>query len=547
MQRFIFTVVLLMLAALLSTAWAQIPTPLPPPIAFEQAPLPPPAMARFPSSEHKLYAEVRGDSVAKHHLVRLEEADENASYAHPFEPVMDKGIDEFPQPETLPLRARHLSLRDAIVLALRNNPMVKTSELQRILDKFGLELALQPSWVQWTPLTVTSSLQNFAHPTWSAATGIAVNAPTGTSFSVANTNNLLGGPGVTTLNFSQHILKGFGLAVNDVPYEDAYDTENIARYTFKNNIIGVVVNVITSYRALVQSYNQLDADKRSLREQEQEYKIYKLEVKAGTLAPSDLLQQQETLESTRLSLVQEQNALINAYQTFLISLGLVPSSKFIIDRQINTANKRVPNLKTCIAMALKHNIAYRQELISLKITKRALITAEDARKWTLNVTSQVALGAQRSAVGQPIIPLDQSQANNPTLGVSLSIPIDNIAGKQGEVNAKIQIEDAELTLEQTKETLVSTVMTQLDAIHSGYKQIQIAQFAEMLQEKSLHNAKLKLKYGRTSMFEVTQLQSQLLSQQDSLISTEISYLNAITALYQTLGMTLYNWHIRLQY
>ncbi len=532
-MRYVIFITLLALAAFFANGYASVE-------------LPPPAASQTGLVRSAVEIHIQGDAVEGHRLRRLAEADPDASYPHPHEPVIEQGVFELPAPDAMPANPRRLSLRDAIALALRSNPNVKISELQRILDKFGLELSLQPSWVQWSPLTLTSTVQNKAVPVWSAGSGIAVNAPSGTSFSVAHVNNLLGGPGETTIKMTQHLLKGFGLKVNQVPYRNAFDTEKIARLNFKNSVITVVVNVITNYRSLVEAYNSLDTSKQTLKSQEQTVLQSKLQVKMGTMAPSDLLQQQENLESTRLSVVQQEDALRDAYQNFLSSLGLIPSAKILIDRHISVSGVHIPSRNDCVRIALKHNIAYRQALIQLEITKRALITAEDARKWTLDLTSQVELGAQRSAVGQPITDLTESQTN-PNMELSLSVPIDNVSAKQAVVSAKIAIEDAKLTLEQQKEDLIRQVWDQWDTIENQYQQIKVSELAIQLQEQTLKNAKLKLKYGKSTVFEVNTLLDQLVSQQIALIGTDISYLNAVTTLRQTLASTLDHWHIKLRY
>lgn len=510
-----------------------------PAIGFSAELLPSPSASRYTHTEHKLYPVMSGDSVKGHHITTLHEADKNAALAHSYEPIAEKGSDHLPMPEALPQAVRRLSLKDAIALALRNNPTVKISELQRILDKFGLETVLRQAQIQWAPLTVSTTLQNHVVPQWRTGTGVKLNVPTGTSISVGNTSTI-GGPGVTSLSVTQHLLKGSGLTFNRVPYQNAYDSEKIARYNFKNNIIGVVTNVITNYRALVQAYNSLDADKKSFANQEQDYVQDQLQVKAGVMAPADLLQQKENLESTQLSLVQEQNTLMQTYQNFLISLGLVPSAKYQIDRAIHVRNIKVPDLKTCITLALAHNIAYRQALINLRMIKRALIVAKNARKWTLDATGSVQSGNLAFTPTGTTTP-------TPNVALNLSIPLDNFSGKAGVVTAQENIETAKLNLAQTKQALISTVMTQLTTIHNQYAQIRVAELAEQLQRKSLANAQLRLKYGRATMFEVNEMQTTLLTQQVNLIATKIAYLNAITALHQTLGMTLHHWHIKLRY
>ncbi|OGT43488.1 MAG: hypothetical protein A3F13_00085 [Gammaproteobacteria bacterium RIFCSPHIGHO2_12_FULL_40_19] len=547
-MRQILFIVYLSFAAFISDVFAS--SVLPPPdattIPLAKVPgtsLPAPAPSPFPPSDSRLYPKVTGDPVRGARLIRQYKADPNATYVHPYEPKMDSAVNVLPIPSALPAVPKHLSLNEAIALALRYNPNVKISELQRILDKFGLEVVIKTYGVVWNPLTLSSTLQNKVYPTWAAGEGFGVTALSGTNFQIAHTNNLLGGLGSSTLTLTQPLLQGFGFEFNRIPYQNALDTEGVARLTFKNSIMTVVVAVITNYRALVAAYNSLATNIQTLKDQEATVAQSRLQVKVGQMAPSDLLQQQTNLEATRLSVVQEQDSLRDAYQSFLSSLGMIPSTQILIDQDIVVDNTKIPSYPACVALALKYNIAYRQALLQLNITKRALIQAENARKWSLNVSSSVVLGSQRSGVGQPILPIN----TNPTLALNLSVPIDNVSLKQGVVSAQVQIEDAKLTLEQQKEDLIRQVMNQWSGIQNQYQQIVISELGVKLQEKTLENAELKLKYGKSSVFEVNNLTTGLLSQKVALINTKIAYLNQVTALSQTLGITLHEWHIKLRY
>jgi outer membrane protein len=523
-------------------AWAALPVP-----AVSSASLPQPGVSRDWNAP-PIYPirKVTGDPVGAYAAQRSSEARSDANASLGYEPVYSAKMSAYklPAPMPQPGAPRTLSLRDAIALALRGNPQIKISELQRVLDKFGLELIAQTYRLQWNPLALSATLQNKVDPVWNATGGFQfTNTPIGTQFSLTQTNNMLGGPGTTNFSFTQPLLKGFGFAVNRVNYQNGIDNERIARVTFKNSVITTVVQVITAYRTLVGAYNALALSKQSLKNQEESARQTQLRVKAGQMAAADLMQQQTNVESTRLSVVQSENALRNAYQSFLSALGLVPSADILIDQAISIDHVKVPPLTTCVKNGLKGNLQYQTALIQLNITQRALITAKDARKWTLNLTSTAAVGAQRSAMGQPITSTDV----NPNLGFSLSIPIDNIQAKQGEESAKIAIEDAKINLEQQKEQLVRTVIDQWEAIKNQRQQVSIAELAVKLQQKTLDNAYLKLKYGKSSVFETNTLESSLLSQQTNLVGEKITYLNDATALYQTMGLTLDMWKIKLTY
>lgn len=483
---------------------------------------------------------VNGDSVIGHRMRRLAEQPPDASYLHPYEPVLDKGVSVLPAPQNVPAGVKHLSVNEAIMLALRSNPAVKTAELQRVLDKFSMETRIHDRYaVRWSPLVLGSTLTHGGTgPSWSAASGASVTGMTGTNVGIAYTNSLQGGPGATTLTVSQPLLQNFGRDFNQIIYDDAITNEKVARLNFKNSVITVVVNVISNYRALVQAYENLALSKQSLASQEQSVDQTRLQVKTGQMAPSDLVQQQANLESTRLSVVQQQNSLRDAYQTFLTALGLTPNANIVIDQKIYVGNKQetVPTKAQSIAIGLKNNIAYQSALLQLQITERQLISAENSQKASLNVTGTAVLSGGA----------DQS-TTQPNVGITLSVPIDNVDLQSQVVSAKVAIENAKLNLEQTKENLIRQVADDWETIQNQYQQIHISEVAVQMQQQTLNNTKLQLKYGKASVFEVNTLETSLLQQQLALVSTEIAYLNAVTTLNQTLGLTLDMRHVKLRY
>ncbi|MDP1574170.1 MAG: TolC family protein [Coxiellaceae bacterium] len=492
---------------------------------------------------------VNGDAVAGYRMRRLAERDQSASYNHPYQPVIDANVMQLPTPTRLPGKPRHLSLNEAIAIALRNNPATKIAELQRILDKFGLETSIHDRYAPiWNPLVLSGLTQSGATPTpaWGVGGGVAVTGMAGTKVGVTYSNNLLNNPGIGVLSITQPLLQGFGKQFNEITYDNAMDAEAIAKLNFKNSVINVVISVIANYRSLVEAYQNLALSKESLKSQEQSVAQTKIQVTVGRMAQSDFVQQQATVESTRLSVVQQQIALQDAYQAFLTALGLVPSANIVIDQTVDIGNKEetIPSQERCVAIALKNNIAYQTALIQLRSTERSLITAENNKKWQLGVTGSIGLGTQSTASGgTPTVPYE----SNPQLSVNLSIPIDNVDLQSAVVNAKVQIENAKLNLEQTKENLVRQVINQWLTVQNAYQQIHVAKVALDMQVKTLNNTKLQLKYGKSSVFEETTLETNVLQQQTSYVATEISYLNAVTALNQTLALTLDNRHVKLRY
>ena len=464
--------------------------------------------------------------------------------SHPYLPKVTSSLPDvsLPLPSAKSLPKKTLTLREAIMLALRSNPDVKSSEIQRIVDKYQVILAKQIFHPQYK-LNFTSTLQHSLKPAYSLVPDVSLLLHNGSQFSIDYSNSLDAGDAVTMFSWRQPLIKGYG-AVNTVPLYDALTNEKIAKLSFKNNIISSIVGVIASYRRLVQDFNNLAIQKRFLKESAEALRQYQLKVKVGKMAPSDILQQKANYETTKLALVQQQNSLQQDYQVFLSAIGLVPTAHLNIIKKIPTEHYPLPTEQEAIRRALKGNIAYHQALLQLENTRRAIITAQDERKWKLDVTGTETVKNENTGInGLPVTTLNEGES----VLFDLEIPIDNVQGKADEVSARVQLEQTKLALEQQKEDLIRQVMTQLQSVRSDWQQIQVSRSAVGLQSATLKAARLKLNYGRSTVFEVTQDQDLLLQQETSLVGTEINYLNDITGLQTIWGNTLDIWNIQLRY
>lgn len=461
-----------------------------------------------------------------------------------------------PHPKDTITFPKKLTLQDAILLALRYNPNVEDSEIQRIVDKYNIILEHYNFEPQFT-FSQDSTYSSGATPVTTMNATAALKTMVGTSFDFAYTNSFEPGQrhGNATFTITQPLLRGFGYVAR-IPWLDTLDNELIARLTFQTQIISSVIAVITSYRTLVGDYNSLDIQKQNLKVTQQTVNQFKLEVKIGKLAASDLNQQLANLQNARLNVNQVADQLQDDYQAFLAAVGLIPAVKVNIEKEIHFRDVSLPSLMAAIHMALKHNQAYQQAVIGLRSSKRAIASARDGRKPELNLvyTRPIAFDKPALAGGGDggdggLIPLEPvpGPITPTTFAINFTFPIDDVPAKSALINAEVSYEKAKIALEQQKENLIRTVMTQYRSLQIQKQSIEIAEKQVEFQEQTLRDARIKFRFGKVTMFEVIQDQNQLLSSRTALVTQKIQYLNLITTFYQTLGITLDKWHIQLRY
>ncbi len=462
------------------------------------------------------------------------------SLEHPFYPIEQRRI-HLPGPRHTRLTPLKITLRDAILLALRHSPVVKTSELQRVTDKYALALAHYAFEPQYT-FNINGNFAFGTPATYAGQFQTRVKTPIGTEVTFNMASAFQRGTNVATVSVMQPILRGGG-AVNLIPWKNAIDQEEVAKLGFKNNVITVVVSVVQDYRQLVQDYNNLKIQERTLKDSGVQVKQAKLRYEAGKMSKSDLIQVSTNYETTRLDVVTQENTIQTDYQQLLSTIGLVPSAHLQIYKTIDYDRYKVPPMQRAIEIALHNNISYQSAVINLRADQRAVVLAKDARRWQLNATGTVSV----SDAGGMFLPATSDGGTTRSVMFQLNIPVDDFQAKVGLVNAKIALEQAKLNLEQQKEDLIRDVINQVNTLENQLEQIAIAKKAVSMQAQNLRNAELKLKYGKTTVFEVNGIRDILLQQEINLVATKIAYLNGITQLYQTLGITLDEWDIKLRY
>ncbi len=421
-----------------------------------------------------------------------------------------------------------LTLKEAIFLALRNNPDVESFELQRVVDKFALEVAKNAFAPQYN-LTGSTQYQKGQKPAFNLTPGISVLTPIGTSVGVNYSNDLMGDAGGANLNITQPLLRGFGPNVTKIPLWNAEDVAEIAKINYDNNISLIVVAVIQSYYALVSDFHNLEVQRETLKQSLSILKQFELKVKLGKMAPSDVIQQRVSYSATQLVLKEQELNLTQDYQTLLQLLGLDPDAKLKLDLKLNgAADSKVPALKQSIELGLKNNAAYQIALKNLKIMERAVSLAKDQQWWQLNLLLNKSIGDTANSPTN----------TNPQVGLSLNAPINNLNQEQLLVNAKIAYDQARLALEKQKRALVSEITAEVSNVGNLKEQIKIAEEGVELQTKALEDTRLKQSYGKASVFDLTQQENLLLGQQINLINNRLSLLNAVVNLQQVLGVVL---------
>ncbi|KGP63996.1 transporter [Legionella norrlandica] len=491
---------------------------------------------------------------------RVEQAGKRLQKAIANPEYMLKNWIELPtSPESRKKTIQHLSIREAILLALRYNSNIQNAELDRIIQRYQLRLAnnefelqyalgasgvLQKSTFEGVGSSTTHSF--LASPELDLKTKIGTKASVSIDSNVSTNNSYN-----PVLNFSitQPLLRGFGKAVNEAKLLDAVDKEWLNKLSLQQSVIDQITQVITAYRALILSGNNLQNQRLQLEEAKKSYQINEKKIAAGQLEPTGNIQQSYQIESLSLMVEQGENDFKIASQELLQMIGLDPDLHISVPSDVAINKIIVPDLQESIEIALNHNTQYLAQKMALRADERAYAVAKNQQLWQLDLAGTVQGGAVNDVTGTNTGISGIYNGNNVTESarVTLTIPLNDIGRRSQLINAKVQLEKDRINLIAAKRALITNVTNTINNIQSLAKRYELAQKQVKLAEQSYALEKKKQEAGISSALDVNNTQNQLIQAQSGLIGAKIAYLNQLSALQRILGTTLDYWQIKLRY
>lgn len=452
-----------------------------------------------------------------------------------------------------------LSLHDAILLAVRNNPNVQSQQLSYLVERFNLfvqQWEFSPHYsLQASATAGRASVPNEPFTTThglNVQPGVSLLTPIGTQISLSGSNQETShyNPGLS-LQIMQPLMRGFGSAVVEAALNNAKDTECISRLEIEGVLRNTITSVIGAYLDVVNAERTVVIDQSALERAEKSVQQTKIYIKAGHLAGNELVTVQANEASAKSQLVNDQNNLVQTRYALLAAIGLDPNLevKFTtldIDKLIKLY--RLPSEEQAKALILNNDIQYQVDQITLHgSTARNLLVAEDNTRWQLNLTANAETGngsggGQSAGVNSLFNGVNQGQS----IGLTLQVPIDDQLSKQALFSAKIALKQAELALLQEKWTKQTSAINGWHLVGSAKNSLKFALDAEKYQEKTYNVSYQKYMHGLIDSLELQTAQLQLIQSQQQLLSSEISYVKSLVNMDLLTGHTLRTWGLKVR-
>ena len=360
---------------------------------------------------------------------------------------------------------------------------------------------------------------------------------------------------------TQHLLQGFGLAVNTRNIRIAKNNQKVNDLAFRQQVISTVSQVIAGYWDLVTYTENVKVQEQTLALSEKLYGDNKKQVEIGTLAPISIIQaeaevakNQQALVLARTQLLQQETSLKNALsRTGVASPSIAEAHIVPTDRIRIPEQEKIEPMQDLVARALENRPELGQTRINIDNLKIGLLGTKQEMRPSLDVQASFqnnGLAGQAATAQAQVDPFfigglgaAASQVfsrNFPDyfIGIQLNIPLRNRAARADMVMDQISLRQQEIAQQRLLNSIRADVRNALIALQQAKAAYDSAAKARTLAEQTLDAEQKKYALGASTIFFVIQYQRDLALARSNEVSAESQYAKARVQVDQATGQTL---------
>lgn len=463
-----------------------------------------------------------------------------------------------------------LSLREAILTALehnlhitieRFNPLIREAEVLEALGEFDTTAFLNSTVRrEKSPPTVVFVAGAPQRPaavtdTFSLEFGLSRKFSTGARVQLSYQNVRTANPpspgiqnAVLGLEVTQPLLRGAGAAVNLSDVRMARNSRRASIYEFRQSAMDVIAQVEQAYWDLVFARENLKVRRRSLQLAEDLLRSNRERVKAGVLAPDEIIRAQSSVASQRAAILDAELAVRDAEDTLrrLINPPEVDLTEDVpvvpTDRPLT--QYQPPDTKWAIYQALTHRpdlLARKAELENLGIE---LTVARNELLPTLDLTVFYRTKGAGRSLDSSFDRYSSFLFDDYGATVEFSVPLERRAAKGAVTRARLQRLQALFELKNAEEAVVAEVRRQLRRARTRFDQIGRFRRARELALRRLEAENAKLLLGTATTLDVLEAQRELTNAERDELRATVDFNIALVQLRRAMGTLLDDYGVQ---
>jgi outer membrane protein TolC len=464
---------------------------------------------------------------------------------------------ESPPPASADAGELRLSLRDAVLLAMKNNLDIAIANYNPKITAEGIIIAK----AVFDPVaSLTADANRTKVPTASVLSSgtqglgtlttknrdlnasLIQQLPFGASYTLDLTNNRFDTSSAfaqppnginpsyktfLTLSLTQNLLKNFGPDVNTAPIKIARNNQAISVTQLRLQANQVITSVYNGYWKLVFAIENLEVQRRSLRLARDLEELNKARVRAGVAAPVEVTQAEAQAAAQVQNVILAEKAIKDAEDQLKLIIN-IPDGERIWARSILPADTPPFEVvqveaEASIQEALEKRPEYAQLKLTLQNNDINLRVARNQLLPSLQLQGSLGLNGLKDSFGSTYSQLTSGEFTSWSAGLVLEYPLGNRAARSAFVQARLGYDQSTTALLNLKRQIVSQVREAVRRIEADIRRVEATRAARALAEEQLRVERKRLEAGVTTTFNVLSFQRDLAAAQASEIEAITTY------------------------
>ena len=340
-----------------------------------------------------------------------------------------------------------------------------------------------------------------------------------------------------TVNISQPLLKNFGRETTEQNISLARYNKDSSLEQFRTKLTGVITQVRTEYFRLYYLREDLEVKKTSLVLAQKVLDETKARVKAGVLPAMEILNAEFNVSTRESAIINAERALRDERDVLRTLLQMDTTGA------IDPVDS--PNTSACPineGEAIKRALETRPELKQLRENLKAADLQERVSRRQvmpdLSLNASGGLGGINRDYGKQWENLAKGDYPVWGIGLTFSYPLGNTSAENDYIKSKLKAEQLRTQIRSLEETIANEVRTDIRAVLSGYKQLDVTKRGSAYAEEVLNAYIKKAAVGLATTKDVFDVQTNLVTAKGAEIQAKAGYDNALTQYWKATGKIL---------
>ena len=386
-----------------------------------------------------------------------------------------------------------------------------------------------------------------------------------------------------SLAVTQHLLEGFGRAVNNRNIRIARNNVRVSDLVFRQQVMTTVASIVNLYWDLVSFNQNVKVQQQAVALAQKLYEDNKKQVEIGTLAPIEIVRaeaqvasSQQALTIAQTQVLQQETVIKNVLSRTGVASPSIADARIVPTDQIRVPpSEAIQPIQDLIAKALDNRPELAETRLQMENSRIGLAGTKSEMLPTLDLVGTLqnnGLAGQVNSLplpsvvpGQPPTPRNPNAVDsfflggygtalaqmfrrnvpNYAIGFQLNLPLGNKSAEADMIRDQLSLRQQEIRQQQLINQVRLDVTNAVIAVQQARAQYDAAVKTRQLQEQTLDAEQKKYALGASTVFLVVQAQRDLAQAQSQEVAALSGYSKARNSLDQSTGLILDAYSIQI--